>query len=192
MTSSPFRTLPPLDQIELALRECQYEAVVYREAGEDDFPVQQLWVLELKDQKGQDYPVRLYYLDEITAAFLARTSADLAPDPYKILCMALHLPFEVLEIQLPELAPLVAGCNTLLPGVYLTLGSEEGLILQYRYIHAPQQPDLKVVVEMIDVLMAYYRSVLPLFWRYFKEGESAADLMQDIQKQWQKAEGVAP
>lgn len=184
MTNSSFHALAPLDQIELALRDCDYD-VAYFEAPEHGDPVQQLMVLELKDQEGQEYPVRLYYLDEIAIAFLKQTQAKLDPGPNKILCLAMNLPFQIFEFQLPELAPLVTACNTLLPAIHLTLGSEEGLILQYRYIHEAQKPDLKVVVEIIETLMTHFRLVLPLFWSYFNANTPAIELMKRIQNQLQ-------
>ena len=141
-------------------------SVTCRPDRKNGFHYNQILVFSLQDIDGEDIPIRLYYLDDLTAELAKLTQQELAEDPVKTLCISAHLPYVFTEEQIKAFAPVVAMINNLLMGMVLRMGTREGVWFEHRSPHLDQAVDHKVVVEMVDTLNNVLLQFTPIIRAY--------------------------
>lgn len=156
-----------LEQIEIALRYLEYDLVfVPKQEAQNDqdtpIPHDHLVIFGLQSPEGEDFAVRLFYLEDMAEYVASLQNQSFERGPNRTLCASIHTQLFFPLDRYQELAQLVNLVNQQMPGPRFKLGSASGIELEQRYVHPHKSPELKVVVEMLDRLNRFFILFAPL------------------------------
>lgn len=167
MTPSAPPALSPLAALAEIFNQGDYNAVWLPVSPES--PFEQL-LLGIAVPEGQrEFPLQLFYLNDLSAVVEAQAGLDFEPDPAFILLFNLPLLTDVPPESLPHLAQVANLFNQVTPIGAFGVSLKDGFFLKHSLIDSEARMSVQVIGSVVEYMTHISQKVLPLLEGFLAE-----------------------
>jgi hypothetical protein len=182
MTNAAPPILSPLQELQGIFNQGDYNAVFVPVSEES--PFEQL-LLGIAVPEGEtEFPIQLFYLNDLSAVVEAQAGLDFEPDPAFILLFNLPLLTDVSAEDVPNLAQVANLFNQVTPIGAFGVSLKDGFFLKHSLIDIEARMSVQVLGSIVEYMTHISSKVLPLLERYMQEKPALPNFAQSVQQQF--------
>lgn len=170
MTNAAPAILSPLQELKDIFNQGDYHSLFVPISP--DSPFEQLIVGIAVAEGERDFPIQLFYLNDLSAVVEAQAGLDFEPDPAFILLFNLPLLQEVPEAELARLAQVANLFNQVTPIGAFGVSLKDGFFLKHSLIDTEARMSVQVLGSIVEYMTHISKKVLPLLESFLTEKPS--------------------
>lgn len=178
MTQSAPPAQSHLAALQSIFNHSDYHAVLVPISEES--PFEQLLIGIAVPEGEHEFPIQLFYLNDLSAVVEAQAGLEFEPDPAFILLFNLPLLTEVPAEDLPNLAQIANLFNQVTPIGAFGVSLKDGFFLKHSLIDSEARMSVQVVGSIVEYMTHISRKVVPLLNHYLQEHPPLAHLAQEV------------